>query len=251
MALKSDEDFKQLAFSVTGIKEIYEYIFDNLSGMSRFPRKVLLGQAHGVVTGAEYDTLNYFNQIAKFNENQVREIIQKVINIVCSETRGEVYEAIGEREYEVTFEFNSLWKLDPLSQADTDLKKSQRDQIDVTIGKVNPAELRQLDERYSGLEPYEMDRLNMDEPRPSGSNEEIDKILEKKLKEKEVEKKEEPIKADKAEIKEEKQTVQIFPIEVNIDNTKQPEKVKIKKTIKITTDSQGKINGGEVEEIES
>lgn len=65
------------------------------------------------------------------------------------------------------------------------------------------------------------------------------------------EKKEEPIKADKANIREEKQTVQIFPIEVNIDNTKQPEKVKIKKTIKITTDSQGKISGGEVEEIES
>ena len=82
--------------------------------------------------------------------------------------------AINGREYEVTFEFNSLWKLDPLSQADTDLKNAQRDQIDVTIGKVNPAELRQLDERYTGLEPYEMDRLNMDEPRLPGDDEKTD-----------------------------------------------------------------------------
>jgi uncharacterized protein len=177
MALKSDEKFEQLVFSIPGIKEIFENVFDNLSGLAKIPKKIMLGQAHGIVTGAEYDTLNYYNEIARQQELKIRPIIKKVIDMVVKETRGKIYQTLGEKvnEIKVDFDFNTLWKLDPVSQADADLKRSQRDQIDVTIGKCSPAELRSLDERYKDLGAYELDRNNLNFGDP-----EIQEIANKK-----------------------------------------------------------------------
>ena len=162
MALKQDEDFKQLIYNITGIKEIFDYVFDNLSGLARIPKKILLGQAHGIVTGAEYDTMNYYNDIARFQEIKLRPIIQKVINLVRNEVRGEFYQQFGEKkDIQVDFEFNSLWELSPTDMAETDLKNAQRDQIDQAIGKTNAAELRSLDCRYKELGEFVMDRNNL------------------------------------------------------------------------------------------
>lgn len=156
IALKTDEDFQQLSLNMTGMKEIFDFIFDNLSGLAKIPKNILLGKAHGVVTAGEYDTLNYYSNIAKFQENRLRKIIKKIIDLVIREQNGEIYKALGGQDLEVDFEFNSLWKLDPVANAEKELKESQRDQIDITLGKINPAEARSLDDRYMHLEPFKM-----------------------------------------------------------------------------------------------
>jgi uncharacterized protein len=203
MALKSDEKFEQLVFSIPGIKEIFENVFDNLSGLAKIPKKIMLGQAHGIVTGAEYDTLNYYNEIARQQELKIRPIIKKVVDMVVKETRGKIYQTLGEKvnEIKVDFDFNTLWKLDPVSQAEADLKRSQRDQIDVTIGKCSPAELRSLDDRYKDLGAYELDRNNLNFGDP-----EIQEIANKKEPEEEPEEPEEEKKTDSAEVKEKQKT---------------------------------------------
>ena len=81
------------------------------------------------------------------------------------EQEGAVYKATGGKVSSIDwkYDFNSLWKLDPLSQAENDLKNSQRDELDFNIGKATSEELRELDDRYSDLEDFEV-------------NEEIEKI---------------------------------------------------------------------------
>jgi phage-related protein (TIGR01555 family) len=169
IALMQDEDFIQQVYNVTGIKEIFDNVFDNMSGLARMPKNIILGKAHGVVTAGEYDTLNYYAQIATFQENKIRPIIEKIIDLIVREKNGDVYKTIGSNpdNIDVEFTFNSLWKLDPLSQADTDLKNSQRDQIDITVGKVSPQEARENDTRLANLENFEVEREidpNMDMP---------------------------------------------------------------------------------------
>jgi phage-related protein (TIGR01555 family) len=160
LALKSDEAFEQLSLTMTGMKEIFDFIFDNLGGLARIPKNILLGKAHGVVTAGEYDTLNYYANIARYQENKLKKIYEKIIDLIVNEQNGEIYNELdgNTEDFQVDIEFNTLWKLDPVAEADTDLKKSQRDQIDVTIGKTSPEELRQLDPRYSGLDPFVMNR---------------------------------------------------------------------------------------------
>lgn len=159
-SLMQDESFEMLTFKIEGMKEIFDFIFDNLAGLSRIPKLILLGKAHGVVTAGEFDTINYYAQIAKFQENDIRPIIEKIIDLITKEENGEIWRAVnGNLEnLKVEFEFNSLWKLDPISQAEVDLKNSQMDQIEIAVGKSSPEELRELDPRYKGLEPFVMDR---------------------------------------------------------------------------------------------
>lgn len=160
IALKNDESFEQLTLKVEGAKEIFDFIFDNLCGLAEQPKNIVLGKAHGVVTAGEYDTLNYYAKVGTLQENKLRDIIQKNIDMIVRETNGEIYNALNGNieDLEVEFTFDSLWQLDPLSKAEKDKKESERDQIDISIGKIAPEEARALDPRYKDLDPFETER---------------------------------------------------------------------------------------------
>jgi len=175
IGIASTEEFDKMVYNVTGIKEIFEFIFDNLSGMTGIPKNVLLGKAYGVVTAGEYDTLNYYAMVGTIQELVLTPVVERIIDMIIQERDTELYFSMNDEEratidYEIVW--NTLWRLDPVSQADADLKGAQRDQIDVTIGKASPQEVRELDPRYTELQNAEEDPelreirniLNMDEP---------------------------------------------------------------------------------------
>lgn len=157
LALTKDEDFQKLTYNVTGMKEVFDFIMDNLSAVAEIPKNILLGKAHGVVTAGEYDTLNYYAKVAQFQENQLTPIIDKIIDLIIREKEGEIYKTLGEgtKDLDWSYEFNTLWEIDPSSQADIDLKRSQRDELDFNIGKATSEELRSLDPRFAELQTPE------------------------------------------------------------------------------------------------
>lgn len=170
--LRSQDKFEKI-MSQPGpaIKDIFDFIFDNLGGISEMPRNILLGKAHGVVTAGEYDALSYYNTIKKTQELEVRPIIEKFIDLIIHEKRGDVYKALNGKvdELDWDFEFNPVYRLDEVAQTARELTAAQRDQIDVTIGKMNPDEARMLDPRMDTLEDFQ--------------NESIEEEREKKIQE--------------------------------------------------------------------
>jgi phage-related protein (TIGR01555 family) len=159
IALKSNEDYQKLVTNMTGagIKDMFDFISKNLSGTSRMSEKILFGEAHGVVTGDEQGILNYYANVAKFQENDLRPIIDKIIRLVIHEQRGEIFKAVGNAVDQIDFEFafKPLWKLSPTAQASTDFQNAQRDKIDIVdSGKMSPEEARTLDPRMDELEDF-------------------------------------------------------------------------------------------------
>jgi phage-related protein (TIGR01555 family) len=155
VALDEGEEFSRIQTGqITGIKEIFDYIFENLSGFARIPKSRLMGQSQGVITAGQFDLLSYYDSIAKFQELEVRPILEKIITLVVKEKEGEVFRALGGNidALDWDFDFNPLWKIGPVEKADIELKQAQRDQIYVTTGVLSPDEIKQ--ERFADLEEF-------------------------------------------------------------------------------------------------
>lgn len=152
MGLSPDESLELQHTQFQGLDPLFTFLYDNLGGKAKMPKNILLGKSHGVVTAGEYDTLNYYANVSKFQENTLGPVVLKpIIDLIIRERSGKVYKYKDGLTYEI--EFNSLWQLDPLSESDKNLKDSQRDSTDIQSGKITPDEARELDPRYSDLDP--------------------------------------------------------------------------------------------------
>ena len=156
IGLKPTEEYQKLTYTLTGIKEIFDFVIECLGGVARMPRSILMGKAHGIITAQEYDALSYFNQIAKFQEIELRQIIKKIGDMIIHEQRGEIYNALGGGvdALDWDFTFKPLYKLDPKLESDKQLNDANRDKIDIEAGKMSPQEARTLDPRMDELEDF-------------------------------------------------------------------------------------------------
>lgn len=138
----------------SNLKQIFDFIFENLAGLARMPKSRIMGQSQGVITSGQFDLLNYYDNIAKFQELEVRPIMEKNISLIVRETEGEIYKALGGKveELDWEFEFNPLWRIGPVEQADIDLKNAQTDQIYTTTAVLGPDEVRTR--RFKDLEEF-------------------------------------------------------------------------------------------------
>lgn len=155
VALDEGEEFSRIQTGqITGIKEIFDYIFENLAGLARMPKSRLMGQSQGVITAGQFDILSYYDSIAKFQELEVRPILEKIITLVVKEKEGDVYRSLNGNidGLDWDFDFSPLWKIGPVEKADIEVKQAQRDQIYVTTGILSPDEIKQ--ERFADLEEF-------------------------------------------------------------------------------------------------
>lgn len=139
-----------------GLKEAFDFLFENLAGLAKMPKSRLMGQSQGVITAGQFDMIGYFNSVEELQENRLRARINRIIKMLVFETTGEVYRKLGNKAYQLDweFEFNPLWTLDPSAQADVELKRAQRDQIDITTGVISPPEARKRRPEYKDLEDF-------------------------------------------------------------------------------------------------
>jgi len=95
-----------------------------------------------------------YDSIAKFQELEVRPVLEKIITLVIKEKEGDVYRALNGNidGLDWDFDFNPLWKIGPVEKADIEVKQAQRDQIYVTTGILSPDEV--IQERFAGLEEF-------------------------------------------------------------------------------------------------
>ncbi len=158
VALKPGEQLARI--QNTGVSDgvlesTLDFILESLAGVSRIPKSRLMGQTQGTLTGGQYDLITYYDGIAKFQELEIRPILEKIIRLIIREERGAVFKALGGKveQLDWSFDFRPLWKLDPTSQADVSLKEAQTDQIYLSTGVVSPTDVRS--QRFQDLEKFE------------------------------------------------------------------------------------------------
>lgn len=171
VALGRDETLNRIGTAADrgGLKEAFDFLFENLAGLAKMPKSRLMGQSQGVITAGQFDMINYFNGVGELQENKLRSRINRIIKMIVFETSGEVFQKLGNKVYQLDweFDFNPLWTLDPAAQADVDLKHAQRDQIDITTAVISPIEARKRRPEYKDLEdftPYDNQKVDMTMP---------------------------------------------------------------------------------------
>ena len=112
--------------------------------LSEIPQSRLKGAAHGVIASGDYDLIAYYDKVERSQKNILYKPINDVVQLVILEQKLNI------TDWEIIF--NPLWKLSPMDEAEIELKRANRDKIDIESGKLSPMEARQLDPRLSLLE---------------------------------------------------------------------------------------------------
>ena len=144
IAIDSTEEFDKKTANLSGIKEIFDWIMENISMLSEIPQSRLKGAAHGVIASGDYDLIAYYDKVERSQKNILYKPINDVVQLVILEQKLNI------TDWEIIF--NPLWKLSPMDEAEIELKRANRDKIDIESGKLSPMEARQLDPRLSLLE---------------------------------------------------------------------------------------------------
>ncbi len=156
IGLADDETFEKVTGNIQGIKEVFDFIFENLAGLAKMPKSRIMGNAQGVITAGQYDIINYYESVRRFQNNQIKPIINKLISIVIKATKGKIVEAIGiegANSLDWSFEFNPLWVPDPKEQSEIDNKNALTDQIYITTGVLTVEEVR--NKRFNDLKEFD------------------------------------------------------------------------------------------------
>jgi uncharacterized protein len=155
LAVSENESLDRLQANIPGLKDIFDFIMENLAGLAKIPKSRLLGQSQGTITGGQYDLISYYDSISKFQEIELKPILEKAIKLIINERSGKIYKALNGSTSSLDWEtkFNPLWKLSGIELADVNLKNAQRDQIYITTAVLSPSEIRT--ERFSKLESFQ------------------------------------------------------------------------------------------------
>lgn len=154
LALNTEESFEKKTYDVHSMDDMLKWVIDNISIVSEIPQARLKGAAHGVLASGNYDMQSYFESVKRIQANYLKPILNRIIEIILKE--DETKKIISDStkvDWEV--EFEPLWQLSELETADIELKKAQRDKVDIESGKLSPQEARQLDKRLNSLEPFD------------------------------------------------------------------------------------------------
>ncbi|WP_061235246.1 anti-CBASS protein Acb1 family protein [Leptospira weilii] len=176
--LGKDETLTRLGssgISDSQLETLFSFIFKVLSGLSKIPISKILGRTQSVINignSDPSDDVSYFEDVSRFQELKVRPIIDQFIKLRIRSTEGQIYKLLNGdfASLDWTFKFKTLCKSSPASEADTNLKNAQADQIYITIGSLSPGEVKQ--KRFPEMEnfDYSQDGGHLDFTEPDLSN---------------------------------------------------------------------------------
>lgn len=141
-----DYDFKTFQFS--GINDVVSASCNMLSALSNIPQTILFGQSVGGMSSTDDTSMeNYYNYIERIQRRMLKSNLRYLLSIIFQAglATGEVDEIP-----KLKIEFNPLWSLSDLEQADLEQKREQAKftraqtaQIYVNMQAVDPSEVRQ------------------------------------------------------------------------------------------------------------
>lgn len=170
--IKDGEKVERLDYQFSGLKDILDFIFQNVALYSQIPQNILLGRNQGILTAANEDAINYYAFINQFQSNRLERMQRKTIDTLLLERRGDLWKRHqGKLIYQM--EYEPLWELSPTLKADIDLKRAQTNETRIRSGVMEPDEARALDPELSVLDtdqslPDDDDDTNVKEKQAAG-----------------------------------------------------------------------------------
>ena len=141
-----DYDFKTFQFS--GINDVVSASCNMLSALSNIPQTILFGQSVGGMSSTDDTSMeNYYNYIERIQRRMLKSNLRYLLSIIFQAglATGEVDEIP-----KLKIEFNPLWSLSDLEQADLEQKREQAKfiraqtaQLYVNMQAIDPSEVRQ------------------------------------------------------------------------------------------------------------
>jgi len=154
--LKKEESLERPTLQISGIKELLDFIWENISSLTGIPQSRFKGNAQGAIAGADNDLRVYYESTVKaeYQEDQVRQILDWLINYIIQAKDGPIRKLIGDRVeiMDWNIEFRPLWTPDPKTAAEIAKLEAEADAIDIKSGVISPNESRQR--RHDTLEPF-------------------------------------------------------------------------------------------------
>lgn len=100
--MSKDDDFQTFQYTFSGLSDVYELFMNDIAGACEIPSTKLFGRSPaGMNATGESDLTNYYDSIRKWQEAQLRPILEKLMPIIAISAWGAVPDDIG-------FEFNPV-----------------------------------------------------------------------------------------------------------------------------------------------
>lgn len=145
------EELTKQSTSVSGIKDLLDFVWDLLAGAARMPKTVIKGQESGTITGAQYDVMNYYSRIVADQENEMKPHLEKLIRMLLMSEK-EIGGRIDPESLEWEIQFNPLWNVDAKTDAEIRKLVAETDQIYLLNNIITADELREARFGQFGLE---------------------------------------------------------------------------------------------------
>lgn len=150
---KDSEEFFQFNTPLSGIHELQAQSQEQMAAVSNIPLVKLLGiTPTGLNASSEGEIRVYYDYIASLQEALFRAPLEKIIQLIQLNEFGEIDEEIG-------FDFEPLYGMSELEQAQVRTANAQADTALVSIGALSPDEVRRklANDPESGYEGLEVD----------------------------------------------------------------------------------------------
>ncbi|WP_240793321.1 anti-CBASS protein Acb1 family protein [Psychrobacillus vulpis] len=140
--IAADEDLTKQSTSVSGIKDLLDFVWDLLASAARMPKTVIKGQESGTITGAQYDVMNYYSRIVAEQENEMKPHLEKLIRMLLMSEK-ELGGRVDPESLEWEIQFNPLWNVDAKTDAEIRKIVAETDQIYLVNGIITTDEIRE------------------------------------------------------------------------------------------------------------
>lgn len=138
ITLGKDDDLQAVGFTQgLNIKDLKDYIYNELSAALGIPMSKLVGSSQGALASAKEDSNRWYEYIETFQKDNLDEILRKVIKLLYAE----------QKKYDIEFEleFNSIRAVD-------EKEKAEIGKIEAETLKINVEALIQMQKMIEGFE---------------------------------------------------------------------------------------------------
>ncbi|MFT9496367.1 anti-CBASS protein Acb1 family protein [Anaerosolibacter sp.] len=157
-----EDELKYISPSVSmPLKDMYDFLWEILSCVSRMPKSHIIGQPQGTITAGQFDSLNYYMRIAGMQEAYLREPIENLTDLLLfAKESGVGPGSLDPNNVKYKMKFNPLWKLDAETDAKIRKMNAEIDDMYIANSTLSPKEVRK--ERF-GDGTSLIDKLDMSE----------------------------------------------------------------------------------------